>query len=145
VYDRRGWEAACARLRARHAPLDEYPGRIHGANALDVSLWGAAENLQQYGPGPVAPIPAAFVATPGVREEPIKDALRRFARAARTAALRPHHPWSIVGAHPEDLDSAALEQAAAALDAARAGAQADPAAWELLEILDHPSSLAGVL
>lgn len=145
VYDRHGWEAACASLRARHAPLHEYPARVHQPNAVGVSLWSAAENLQQYGPGPVAPIPAMFVTTPGIDETPLKDALRTFARAARTAALRPQHPWSLVGRPPADLDAQSLTEAAATLEAARAAAQAQTSAWCLLEAVDRPSVLAELL
>jgi len=141
AYDPRGWEAACATLRARHAPLDEYPQRIHARNGVNVSMWGAAENLQQYGEGPVAPIPASYVAAAGVDEAPVKDALRTFARAARTAELRPEHPWAIVGRPDEALGATELSRAVQALEAARLGVAGSPAARALLAGLDDPSAL----
>ncbi|WP_414641202.1 DUF4011 domain-containing protein [Baekduia sp.] len=145
VYDRRGWEAICATLRARHAPLEEYPDRIHGPNAIGVTLWGAAENLEQYGEGPVAPIPAIYVARQDTDEGPIKDAVRNFARAARTVGLRPRHPWAVVGALAEDLDPAALAEAASALEAAMHAARGHRAAWNVLEGLGAASDLDALL
>jgi len=141
VYDPRGWQAICATLRARHAPLEEYPQRIHARNGIGVSLWSAYENLQQYGEGPTAPIPATYVAASDTQEPPVKDALRNFARAARTVGLRPAHPWSIVGRVSSDLDPRSLSDASAALEQARTSLEVHPQALKLVEGLADPAEL----
>jgi hypothetical protein len=145
TYDRRGWEAICARLRARHAPLAEYPERVHEPNAIGVTLWGAVENLLQYGEGPTASIPAAYVASRHTDEAPIKDGLRAFARAARSVGLRPHHPWALVGSVDDALDPDALAAATAALEAARLALVDRPDAMRLLEAVDGPAAIGDFL
>lgn len=145
VYDRRGWDATRAALRSRHAPLQEYPQRVHAANARGVSLWSAYENLQQYGDGPVAPIPATYVTTNDHDETLITDAIRNFARAARTVGLRRVHPWAIAGPVSEDLDPRELADAADALERARAAAAADPVTQSILKQIDDPSGLDALL
>jgi len=144
AYDRRGWDAIQARVRSRLAPLAEYPDRVHARNGVGVSLWSAYENLCQYGDGPIAPIPAAYVATER-DEEPVKDALRDFARAARTAGLRPRHPWAIVGRVGDDLDATDLVTAAQGLEEARRRLSGAPVAPALLEALPGPRALDALL
>ena len=141
AYDERGWQAVCATLRARHAPLEEYPDRVHARNGLGVSLWGAYENLQQYGEGPAGRISASYVAGPDSEETPIRDALRDFARAARTAGLAEAHPWAIVGDPVEELDARALSSAAEELERARRLLDSQPGALALVEELEDPNSL----
>ena len=63
-YNEFGWSARLAEFRSRHAPLDDYPGRIHRRNGIDDSLWRAHEAALTVGDGPSAPVPAAFVAHP---------------------------------------------------------------------------------
>lgn len=140
-YDRRGWEAARATLRARHAPLDEYPDRIHARNGVGVSLWGAYENLLQYGDGPAAPISASYVATRGRDESLVKDALRTFARAARTVGLRMAHPWALAGRVGHGVDEGALRSAAADLEVLRERLEARSNASRLLRLTDDPTQL----
>jgi hypothetical protein len=141
VYDPRGWQAICATLRARHAPLEEYPQRIHARNGIGVSLWSAYENLRQYGEGPTAPIPASYVAATDTDETPVKDALRNFARAARTVGLCRAHPWSIVGRVSSDLDPRTLSDASAALEKARESLEMHPQALKLVQGLEDPENL----
>jgi hypothetical protein len=141
VYDPRGWQAICATLRARHAPLEEYPQRIHARNGIGVSLWSAYENLEQYGEGPTAPIPATYVEAGATDETPVKDALRNFARAARTVGLCTAHPWSIVGRGSNDLDPSSMSDASAALEQARTSLEAHPQALKLLQGLADPADL----
>jgi hypothetical protein len=145
AYDARGWEATCATFRARHAPLEEYPGRVHTRNGIGVSLWGAYENLQQYGHGPCAPIPATYVAASDSDEEPVKAALRNFARAARTAGLRKGHPWAIVGHVEEDLEPRLLADAARAIETCRARLGEEQDQRALLEGLEDPGELEWLL
>lgn len=144
TYDARGWEAVRAAVRARHAPLAEYPERVHKPNALGVSLWSAYENLLQYGPGPTAPISAAYVASASSDEEAVKDAIRGFARAARTVGLRPGHPWALAGA-VADEDVRRLPDAVAALESARAAVQRSSAATALVAAVDDPAELEDAL
>ncbi|HEY5857367.1 MAG TPA: AAA domain-containing protein [Aldersonia sp.] len=60
-YNEFGWSARLAEFRSRHAPLDDYPGRIHRRNGIDDSLWRAYEAALTVGDGPSAPVPAAYV------------------------------------------------------------------------------------
>jgi hypothetical protein len=141
VYDPRGWQAICATLRARHAPLEEYPQRVHARNGIGVSLWSAYENLEQYGDGPTAPIPATYVAANDTDETPVRDALRNFARAARTLGLCAAHPWSIVGRVSSELNPRSLSNASAALEKARKSLEEHPQALKLLQGLADPADL----
>ena len=66
------------------------------------------------------------------------DAVRNFARAARTVGLRRAHPWAIAGLVADDLDPRELAEAAAALERSRVVLDASPAARRLLEQIADP-------
>ena len=145
VYDSRGWEAVRATLRARHAPLVEYPRKVHTRNDVGVSMWSAYENLRQYGEGASAPIPAHFVADGAAHEQAVKDAVRTFQRAAGTVDLRPEHPWALTGDLPDTLSAADLVAAAEELERLRSTVAASPLARALLSQLGDPSDIPPVL
>lgn len=144
-YERRGWDAKLATFRGRHAPLAEYPGKVHDKNGLGYSLWSAAEGLRQFGDGPSAPVPASFVLDPPVADDEIRGALQQFARASRAARLAPGHPWSLVGRTGDDLDAAAARAAVADLTSALDALASDPGALRLAGMVDSSAALSKIL
>ncbi len=144
-YDPRGWETAQARYRSRHVPLAEYPGKVHGKNGLDYSLWGAASNLEQLESGPTADIPTTYADRPTVGSESIQDAIVAFSRASAGAALSARAPWAIVGAAAVEVSAEAVVAAMALLSAALEGFEADPRARSLATLVPSLSDLSALV
>lgn len=96
-YDDRTWRTVVDRYRARLAPLEEYPGKIHTANSAGYSLWSAITTLDECGPGPSLPVDPRVVADGQIDELLLEDALRDFERLARTTAPGENPEWSLVG------------------------------------------------
>lgn len=117
-YDDRAWRTVVDRYRARLAPLEEYPGKIHTANAAGYSLWSAITTLDECGPGPVLPVDPRVVVDGQTDELLLEDALRDFERLARSTAPGENPEWSLVGpaaatATDEDLATAVARLRAA--------------------------------
>ncbi|MFE6734887.1 DUF4011 domain-containing protein [Microbacterium sp. NPDC057650] len=114
------WAAESSRLTATVTELGEYPARVHGRNALGLSLWQAYEQAQALGDGPVADFPLAVLTGERSLDE-LSRTVADFAQAAARAGRGPHDPWTLVG--PEftaGIDPALLDrmqQAVAAVDA----------------------------
>ncbi|MEV4419504.1 DUF4011 domain-containing protein [Patulibacter sp. NPDC049589] len=144
-YERRGWDAKLATFRGRHAPLAEYPDKVHAKNGLGYSLWGAVEGLRQFGEGPSAPVPASFVLDPPIADEEVRGALQNFARSSRATRLAAGHPWALVGRVPDDLDAAAARTAIAALASALQELEADADGQRLAGLVGSPRELATIL
>lgn len=139
------WDAACAELRQRHLPLAEYPRLVHEPNEAGMSLWSAHETLHQCGPGPVAPVPVDHLAVARDCRGPITEALRRFARSARTVGLRARHPWAIVGTIDDRQNEAAtVAEAARELETARHALLNDQGLRAVLEGVADPRELETV-
>lgn len=148
AYERRGWDAALAKFRARHSPLESYPGKVHDRNTFDYSLWSAAAGLEKFGPGPVADVPAVFVARPADTESMIVDALQSFARVARSASVLAGQPWMIVGRPSSELNDVSASKASQDVLAAFRALDADAQARNLVRLtssLDELRSLAAEL
>ncbi|WP_210492100.1 DUF4011 domain-containing protein [Patulibacter sp. SYSU D01012] len=145
TYERRGWDAKLATFRGRHAPLAEYPEKVHAKNGLGYSLWSAAAGLRQFGDGPSAPVPASFVLNPTVESDELLGALQNFARASRAVRLAPDHPWALVGRVDGDLDAASARAAIAALTAAFDGLAGDDDAQRLAKLAGSPRELSALL
>ncbi|MGP9609440.1 DUF4011 domain-containing protein [Corynebacterium sp. AOP36-E1-14] len=99
-YDMHLWDAAVANLRARLAPLSEYPGQIHDANGAGYSLWSAVSTLTVDGEGPTAPVPEHVVATPAAPLVEIRSMVSSLASQAQVTDFSATSRWSLVGAVP---------------------------------------------
>lgn len=145
IYERRGWDAKHATFRGRHAPLAEYPDKVHTKNGLGYSLWGAVEGRRQFGDGPSAPVPASFVADPSISEEKIRGALQNFARSSRATRLGPGHRWALVGTVEDTVDAVAVRSAVADVQAAFAQLDADVDAQRLGGLVGSPAELTAIV
>ncbi len=145
MYEQHGWDAKFATYRARHAPLAEYPRKVHSKNGLSYSLWSAAAGLRQFGDGPAAPVPASYVASPPVGDGAIRDSLQRFARVARTARPSAGHPWSLIGGVADELDAPTLVDAAEAVSRAFERLSADRAAAGTAKLASSVTELESIL
>ncbi|WP_341254568.1 DUF4011 domain-containing protein [uncultured Dietzia sp.] len=96
-YDDRSWRTVVDRYRARLAPLEEYPGKIHTANAAGYSLWSAVTALDECGPGAVLPVDPRLVGDGQIDELLLEDALRDFERLARSVTPGANPDWDLVG------------------------------------------------
>jgi hypothetical protein len=99
-YDMHLWESAVANLRARLAPLAEYPGQIHDENGAGYSLWSAVSTLTVDGEGPTAPVPEHVVASPAVPVVEIRSMVSSLASQAQVTDFTARPRWSLVGAVP---------------------------------------------
>lgn len=99
-YDMHLWEAAVTNLRARLAPLSEYPGQIHDENGAGYSLWSAVSTLTVEGDGPTAPIPEHVVAAPAAPLVEIRSMVSSLASQAQVTDFTASTRWSLVGAVP---------------------------------------------
>ncbi|HEY0699805.1 MAG TPA: DUF4011 domain-containing protein, partial [Micromonospora sp.] len=123
--DDAGWTAAETSYRSRLAPLVAYPEQLHGRNPAGLSAWSAYEGTLAYGSGPTAPVPVAHLGVPEEQRQQVESVLREFPAAARSARLRPGHPWALsgrrdlAGLHPDAVTALAadLEEARTAVDA----------------------------
>ena len=129
-YNERVWDARLAEFRSKHAPLAEYPERIHSRNVLGDSLWTACEAVLSLGSGSSALISDVHPATTTPEQFTVnRDALRLFTRTVRPGDCRPNNPWSLAG-DPQDDDS--IRVAARELDAAFAALQSNATALDVL-------------
>ncbi|HJC29939.1 MAG TPA: DUF4011 domain-containing protein [Candidatus Dietzia intestinipullorum] len=120
-YDDRSWRTVVDRYRARLAPLEEYPSKIHTANAAGYSLWSAVTTLDECGPGAALPVDPRLVGDGQIDELLLEDALRDFERLARSTTPGANPDWDLVGpgaatATDEQL-TAAVTRVRSALDA----------------------------
>ncbi|RKN47727.1 DUF4011 domain-containing protein [Micromonospora endolithica] len=136
------WTAVETAYRTRLAPLAEYPTQVHTANPVGMSLWSAYEQVLAYGDGPVAPIPVGYLHAPAEVRARVETTLREFPAAARSARVRPGHPWAISGCRTLDgLHGAAVTEIAADLEHLRADLAAHPRLVELLRTLPDPETV----
>lgn len=99
-YDMHLWDSAVANLRARLAPLSEYPGQIHDENGAGYSLWSAVSTLTVDGDGPTAPVPEHVVAEPAVPVVDIRALVSTLASQAQVTDFSTTARWSLVGGVP---------------------------------------------
>ncbi|MBP1159800.1 hypothetical protein JOE46_001959 [Rhodococcus sp. PvR099] len=144
-YNQHGWTAKLADFRARHAPLADYPSKVHSRNGVDQSIWVSYEDLLNVRDGATAPIPAAFVATPSVDRHILTDAVEQFSRAGRSLSIHPGCPWSIVGTVPTGVGADQVTAEATRVTAALATARGNPRVWSLLGQLGDPSEIGRIL
>ncbi|MFI6256002.1 DUF4011 domain-containing protein [Micromonospora zamorensis] len=145
-YDQGGdgtWTAVETAYRTRLAPLTEYPAQVHTTNPVGMSLWSAYEQTLAYGDGRVAPIPVAYLHAPAPARAQVETTVREFPAAARSARLRPAHPWAISGCRTLDgLHGAAVTEIAGELERLRADLAAHPHLVELLRTLPAPETVS---
>ncbi|MFC0506652.1 DUF4011 domain-containing protein [Micromonospora costi] len=136
------WTAVETAYRTRLAPLVEYPKQVHTTNPVGMSLWSAYEQVLAYGDGPAAPIPVSYLHAPTDVRAQVERALREFPAAARSARLRPEHPWALSGCRTLDgLHAAAVTEIAAELERLRADLAAHPHLVGLLRTLPTPETV----
>ncbi|MGS2616100.1 DUF4011 domain-containing protein [Micromonospora sp. LZ34] len=139
------WTAVETAYRARLAPLASYPEQVHTDNAAGMSLWSAYEQRLAYGDGPTAPVPAGHLGVPAEQRHRVETALREFPAAARSARLRPEHPWAISGRRDLDgLHADAVTEIAAELERLRADLATRPDLLDLLRRLPTPEAIREV-
>ncbi|HEX6968096.1 MAG TPA: DUF4011 domain-containing protein [Micromonosporaceae bacterium] len=140
------WTAIETAYRARLEPLRTYPERVHGRNALGLSAWSAYETLRAYGEGPTARVGPHYLGAPDEQRQRVELTLREFPAAARSARLRPAHPWSLSGRrHLEGLHPDAVTQLAAELEQVRRELSDLPELAALMRGLTDPDEAARLL
>jgi hypothetical protein len=140
------WKAIETGYRARLAPLAGYPALIHTANPAGLSAWSAYEAALTYGSGPIAPVPVGYLAVPDDQRRRVEEALRALAATARSARLRPDHPWSLSGRRGLDgLHADAATQLAAELEEVRCLVEERLPLVRLLRELSGPAAIGGLL
>ncbi|MBN1174369.1 MAG: DUF4011 domain-containing protein, partial [Micromonosporaceae bacterium] len=156
-YDRSdpaAWKATVAAYQTMIAPLIAYPDRVHRPNASGLSTWSAYEALLATDDspndgtvdGPVAPIPPEYLELPDERRARVELALRELPMVARSAGLRPGHPWACCGRHTvTGLDASVVTGIAANLEAIRSQLAQRPSLVTLLRGLASPFELAELL
>ena len=118
--DPHGWAAVEASYRTRVASLERYPAQLHTSNNAGFSVWSAYQAVLVNGEGHRAEIPASFFTLPTDQRAAAEHACRELPAAARSANLRPLHPWSISGRRDVNgLDVVQVGQAAHQLEKAR--------------------------
>jgi hypothetical protein len=118
--DPHDWAPLAASYRARIATLQRYPNQLHTSNGAGFSAWSAYQAVLANGDGHSAEIPASFFAQPQDQRVAADHAARELPAAARSARLRPAHPWSISARRDVNgLDAGSVEQAASRLEEAR--------------------------
>ncbi|MGC1215628.1 MAG: DUF4011 domain-containing protein, partial [Micromonospora sp.] len=136
------WTALETAYRTRLAPLVEYPEQVHTANPVGMSLWSAYEQVLAYGDGPAAPIPVSYLHGPAEARAQVERTLREFPAAARSARLRPEHPWALSGCRALDgLHGDAVTEIAAELERVRADLAPHPHLLGLLRTLPSPETV----
>ncbi|MEU4477764.1 DUF4011 domain-containing protein [Micromonospora sp. NPDC023966] len=136
------WTAVETAYRTRLAPLAEYPAQVHTANPVGMSLWSAYEQVLAYGDGPAAPVPVSYLHAPAEVRARVETTLREFPAAARSARVRPEHPWALSGCRTLDgLHGAAVTEIAAELERLRADLAAHPHLVGLLGTLPTPETV----
>ncbi|MCZ7437709.1 DUF4011 domain-containing protein [Micromonospora sp. WMMC241] len=140
------WTAVETAYRTRLAPLVDYPGQVHTANPVGMSLWSAYEQVLAYGDGPVAPIPVSYLHAPDETRAAVQRTLREFPAAARSARIRPAHPWALSACRALDgLHAAALAEIAVDLERVRADLATRPHLVGLLRTLPAPEAVGELL
>ncbi|MFF0242222.1 DUF4011 domain-containing protein [Rhodococcus pyridinivorans] len=144
-YNSHNWDAKVAEYRSKLAPLADYPNKIHSRNGIDQSLWRAFESVLEVGDGPIAPIPAWYVARPTQPWATIRDTLELFSRAAHSLEIRPGSPWSLAGSIPPGIEdqhvSLAVLRFADSIDAALTSSRTRA----LLERVQAPDDVVALL
>lgn len=136
------WTAVETAYRTRLAPLAEYPTQVHTANPVGMSLWSAYEQVLAYGDGPAAPVPVSYLHAPAEVRARVETTLREFPAAARSARVRPQHPWALSGCRTLDgLHGAAVTEIAADLERLRADLATHPHLVGLLRTLPTPETV----
>ncbi|MGN9810212.1 DUF4011 domain-containing protein [Micromonospora sp. BQ11] len=136
------WTAVETAYRTRLAPLVDYPAQVHTANGVGMSLWSAYEQVLAYGDGPVAPIPVSYLHASAEARAQVETTLREFPAAARSARIRPEHPWALSGCRTLDgLHGAAVTEIAADLERLRADLASHPHLVDLLRTLPAPETV----
>lgn len=144
--DEAGWAAVETGYRTRLAPLASYPARVHAANTAGMSAWSAYDGRLAHGDGVTARVPMAHLAVPADDRRRVEEALQEFPVVARSARLRPNHPWALSGRRAvAGLDLAALVESAETLDGVRSAILAHPDLAELVRTLPQPDSVAELL
>lgn len=142
-YNERVWEARLAEFRSKHAPLAEYPDRIHSRNKLGDSLWTACETVLSLGRESPAPIAETHAAAATFEQFTAnRDALRLFSRTVRPGDCRPNNPWILADA-PQDDES--IKLAANELDAAFKALRSNATALDILTSLGAVQDVAPLL
>lgn len=118
AYDDRSWRTVVDRYRARLAPLEEYPGKIHTPNSAGYSLWTAVTTLDECGPGPALPVDPRTVGAGQINELLLEDALRDFERLARSTPPGANPIWDLVGPGAETATNEGIATAVARLRSA---------------------------
>lgn len=137
-YNNRTWAAKLADVRSHHVPLEDYPAKIHETNGVDHSLWTAYDTLLSLGDGPVATIPASFVAAPSVSVPDITSALQQFERAARSISISADNPWSIAGIIDSQATDDHFRAVAARLASALDAVHRNPTVRSVIEQVPAP-------
>ncbi|MEV1288777.1 DUF4011 domain-containing protein [Micromonospora sp. NPDC049679] len=136
------WTAVETAYRTRLAPLTGYPAQVHTDNAAGMSVWSAYEHVLAYGDGPSAPVPAPYLGAPAEQRTRVETTLQEFPAAARSARLRPEHPWAISGCRDLDgLHADAVTEVAAELERVRADLAARPELVDLMRTLAAPDAI----
>ena len=116
------WSVDLTRLRRRITELGEDPEQVHGTGPGGWSAWTAHESVLAHGDEPSAPVPVSYLELSPEERVAAEEAARDLPAAVRGTPLLPANPWSL--SHlptTAALDRSVLEQAAADLEAARAG------------------------
>ena len=109
-------------------------------------IWSAYDGALAYGEGPVATVPANYLAVPVEQQRRVDQALHDFPALAHSARLRPNHPWLLSGRRSLDgLHPGALVQIAGDLEAVRAELLAQPDVAQLVRGLAAPAEIARLL
>ncbi|WP_100350241.1 AAA domain-containing protein [Luteimicrobium subarcticum] len=95
-------ENALRRLRNSRFELGRYPEHLHRTNAAGLSAYSAHDELLVLGDGPRVEIPAPVVAHGSERISTLRDVFASVQPLASAAALRPDHPWRLIGAPPAE-------------------------------------------
>lgn len=118
--DEHAWAALEARQRSRIATLRGYPGHVHDRNGQGYSAWSAYQARLAFGDGPSAAVPEAFFTVAQPARVAVERAVTELPAAARSAQVRPDHPWRISALRDVGSISAAdLLASARALEQAR--------------------------
>lgn len=95
--DKHGWQALQAGYRSQIGTLQRYPLALHTENSAGFSAWSAYQARLAYPGYQVGQVPATFFALPQTQRDRVREVSRELPAAARSAQLRPSHPWMISG------------------------------------------------
>ncbi|HJQ47261.1 MAG TPA: DUF4011 domain-containing protein, partial [Amycolatopsis sp.] len=145
--DDHGWRVLEARYRAEITTLRGYPDQLHNPNAAGYSFWSAYQTRLAHDAGVTAPVPASFFSLPEDVRATATHAAAELPTTAKSAQLRPEHPWSLSTRRDmRGLDTEAVTQVAEQLESARAAfVQFPPALRTAIEGLPNPTALGAAL